>query len=171
MAGDGSTEQDILLKIHGYGGQQIPSAQLSSLATAIEALGSAKAPSTLSQKRSFIEDWFEERKGSFVPPPPPPVASSVADGGNSGYIQPGGHRLSHSPRLANAGMAELVSEVRRSYTSGATEQQLHQLASAVSVSSGVPMPGGGPSEWAEFVLVRARAIAPDLAAAPSEPVQ
>ena len=46
----------------------------------------------------------------------------------------------------------LVTEVHRAYTGGATEQQLHAIAAAVAVYTGVQMPGGGVSEWGEFVL-------------------
>merc|ERR1719230_1018262 len=41
-----------------------------------------------------------------------------------------------------AAAAHLVAEVHRAYTGGATEQQLHAIASAVAVFTGVEMPGG-----------------------------
>eukprot|EP00966_Prymnesium_polylepis_P146245 3378141-Prymnesium_polylepis.1 len=46
-----------------------------------------------------------------------------------------------------AAAAHLVAEVHRAYTGGATEQQLHAIAAAVAVFTGVEMPGGGVPEW------------------------
>ena len=43
---------------------QIPSAALSSLALAIEALEGTKAPLKLNQRRTFIEDWFAINGGN-----------------------------------------------------------------------------------------------------------
>ena len=182
-------DREMLLRtLYMYKGRQIPSAQLGSLSSAIQALNpdGPKAPSTVAQKRTYIDDWFATHGADYVPPPeseeppmPPPggranVAHSPRDpeadrrarmeemqqrrqqqaaqqmAAQQMAAQQQQQQQQMGPSLAS--MASLTNEIRRAYTSGATEQQLHALASAVAVSNGLGLPAGGAGDWAEFVL-------------------
>ena len=169
--------------LYDYHGRQIPSAQLTRLAVAIQALSAdgPKAPQTVQQKRTFVDDWWKANGQGYVPPPMPvdipedygdqdAMLNSFSSGGNVAnsprpqfqqfqpqppsrppppppqYDQP------MSPQSVPPPSSALVLEVKRAYTAGATEQQLHALAAAVAVSTSMPLPPGGPGVWAEFVL-------------------
>lgn len=153
--------EELLVQLRAYGRELIPSAQLGAIASTIELLEGTKAPRSIQQKRTFIDDWcaanlqhvaeaastpdFEASALRAMPPttsPPPHRTSAPA------RQQEGGQHASREPS-ATAG---LVGEVHRAYSEGATEQQLHALAAAVSVLTGVPMPSGGVGELGEFVL-------------------
>ena len=177
-------DRDRLMRtLYDYHGRQIPSAQLTRLAVAIQALSAdgPKAPQTVQQKRTFVDDWWKANGQGYVPPPMPvdipedygdqdAMLNSFSSGGNVAnsprpqfqqfqpqppsrppppppqYDQP------MSPQSVPPPSSALVLEVKRAYTAGATEQQLHALAAAVAVSTSMPLPPGGPGVWAEFVL-------------------
>eukprot|EP00964_Phaeocystis_antarctica_P021410 scaffold11877_cov57-Phaeocystis_antarctica.AAC.2 len=70
-------DRETVLRNIAQHGAQIPSAELSSFARAIEALEGTKAPQKLNQRRTFIEDWFAANGGHAA-------ASAAASAANSG---------------------------------------------------------------------------------------
>ena len=69
-------DRDSLLRtLHSFEGRQIPSSKLTELAQAIQAQApdGPRVPSTVNQKRTFVEDWFKSTTSApdYTPPPPP----------------------------------------------------------------------------------------------------
>ncbi|KAL1521533.1 hypothetical protein AB1Y20_021192 [Prymnesium parvum] len=150
----------LLQQLNMYGAELIPAAQLGEIAARIELLEGDKAPKSVQQKRAYIQDWhsthgdengvdtlagMEERTLQMPPPPPPHLPQPPSAPLHRPHGQ--GH-VADEPSAA----AGLVMEVNRAYTDGATEQQLHAIAAAVSVFTGVPMPQGSVADLGEYVL-------------------
>ena len=59
--------EQLMRTLHGYEGRQIPSSLLGSLATAIQTTNpeGPKAPSTVQQKRTFVDDWWKGTTPEF----------------------------------------------------------------------------------------------------------
>ena len=65
--------EELYHRIAGYGTSPIPSGDINGLVEALHEVIEDKPPSTLAQKRTWLNTWFEEQAGKYGPPPEPPA--------------------------------------------------------------------------------------------------